>query len=61
MEALRLSKIALSDGDWKRKPLATFAAVRQAVAEADAGLGIPLDQVEAELRREFGLQPRQPA
>ncbi len=36
----------------------TVAAIREAQAEVAAGQTIPVEQVEAELREEFGLRPR---
>ncbi|MGD9858309.1 MAG: hypothetical protein AB7U20_25490 [Planctomycetaceae bacterium] len=39
----------------------TIAAIKESEEESAAGLTKTLDEVEAELRAEFGLQPRQPA
>lgn len=37
----------------------TVAAVRQGVADIEAGRGRPFAEVDAEIRRDLGLEPRQ--
>jgi hypothetical protein len=39
----------------------TVAAIKTAEIESAAGLSVPIQQVEAKLRSELGLPPRQPA